>query len=61
MAPGDAIRTNQTRLHLQLTYIPHIVPEPVAADYLDGIVADLDGVSSSAMSGGSRIFRMGMS
>jgi hypothetical protein len=40
---GVTLLANQSagRLHLQLTYIPRSVPSPVAADYLDGVVADL--------------------
>jgi hypothetical protein len=42
-AVGVTLLANQFRgrLHLQLTSIPQVVPEPLAADYLDGVVADL--------------------
>jgi hypothetical protein len=42
-AVGVTLLASQSagRLNLQLTYIPRSVPDALAADYLDGVVADL--------------------
>jgi hypothetical protein len=44
-AVGATLLANRfaDRLHLQLTYMPHSAPAPLAADYLDGVVEDLLG------------------